>query len=152
MVLQKSAQVKAMLVQPGKELQSYQDPGSEEGARLRRAAALGGASSGSSQQVPVRIGADQLDVAGGAVGQDRVQPSRDAVEFLISRREGAEVHEGVADVVQVSAGWELIEPLVGDRFAGSGQAGEEGRVRAVLEPVQDPAGTLGQGKRVPQRL
>ncbi|MCX5233109.1 hypothetical protein [Streptomyces sp. NBC_00233] len=76
----KSAQVKAMLVQPGEELQGHQDPGSEEGARLRQAAALGGASSGSSQQVPVRVGADQLDVAGGAVGEHRVQPGGDAVE------------------------------------------------------------------------
>lgn len=62
------------------------------------------------------------------------------------------MHEGVADVVQVSAGRELIEPLVGDRFAGGGQAGEEGGVRAVLEPVQDAAGTIGQRESVPQWL
>lgn len=120
--------------------------------RRNEPGSAGRMSSGSSQQVPVHVWADQPDVARGTVGQDRVQPGGDAVEFLIALWKGAEVHEGVAEVVQVSAGRELIEPLVGDRFAEGGQAGEEGGVRAVLEPLQGAAGTLGQGESVPQRL
>ncbi|MGW2183938.1 hypothetical protein ACWCXX_39400 [Streptomyces sp. NPDC001732] len=43
----------------------------------------------------------------------------------------------------------LIELLVGNRFAGGGQAGEEDGVRAVFEPVQNAAGTDRPGRECP---
>ncbi|MFD0278543.1 hypothetical protein ACFVHB_32180 [Kitasatospora sp. NPDC127111] len=98
------AQRDAVLVEPGEELQRHQDTGAKERTWLGWAATLGGTSSGPSQQVPVRVRTDQLDVAGGPVDEDSVQPGRDAVEFLISLWEGAKVHKGVTDVMQVSTG------------------------------------------------
>jgi hypothetical protein len=134
------------LVEPGQQFEGDADLGAQVGAAEGRSPAAGGAAAGASEQEPVDERADEAGVLGRPVGEQLVEPGGDAVEFLVALGQDAGVDEGLADVVLVAAGWQLVEQVVAERPPRSGEFAEELRVRAALEPAEDAAGVVGRGE------
>jgi hypothetical protein len=143
-----------LVVEPLEEGNGGVDPSANDAsACVCEAVTAFGPTAGPPQQVPVGVGVQELAMALRKRRHDLGEPDRDPRQRLVALWQRADVHEHVAQRVDLGRGDDRVECFVGGLDPRDGEFPQYLRSAVVpAEPLDHRAGTINLCQKVDQRL